>query len=116
MPLVNLRTGRTLAREVHLLETFWARFRGLMGRRRVPEDAVWLFVLPRASRLDAAIHMFFVFTPLGVLWLDDDGTVVDRRLARPWRPAYLPRRPARYIVEGSPELLQAVEVGDRLRW
>jgi uncharacterized membrane protein (UPF0127 family) len=57
--------------------------------------------------------MFAVFMPLGVLWLDAERVVVDRIVAMPWR-VYWPIRAARYIVEGTPALLQSAAVGDQL--
>jgi len=67
------------------------------------------------SRSAAAIHMWAVFFPLGVVWLDGGRGVVDTRLALPWR-LYVPRQPARYVLEGSPELLNQVALGDVLEF
>lgn len=63
------------------------------------------------GRLQTSIHMWAVFLDLGVVWIDSQGAVVDCRLARPWR-VYVPKRPARYILEGRPEILRAVSVGE----
>jgi uncharacterized membrane protein (UPF0127 family) len=55
-----------------------------------------------------------VFFPLAIFWLDEEGRVISRCLARPWRPFYMPQRPARYVLElAAPRLETAVE-GDRL--
>jgi hypothetical protein len=43
-------------------------------------------------------------------------TVVDAKLAKPWRLAYLPQKPAQYYIEGVPALLERVAVGDQLRF
>jgi len=40
--------------------------------------------------------------------------VVDAKLAKPWRPYYAPARPARYLIEAPPSLLERVTVGERL--
>lgn len=87
-----------------------------MFRRRLAADEGLLLVEPRESRLDTAIHMLFVFTDLAVFWLDSDGVVVDKVLARAWRPAYAPRRPARYILETRPERIDDFQVGERLEF
>lgn len=94
----------------------WCRFKGLMLRRTLPSDEGLIFVYRRPSRLDTAIHMFFVFFPISAIWLGSDLRVVDAKLARPWRPAYMPQAPAQYIIEGVPDLLERVAVGDRLRF
>ncbi len=110
----NRTTEQVLARRVVRCDTVLRRFRGLMFRRPPGEDEIYLFILPQESRLEAAIHMFFVFFPIAVVWLDDDWRVVDRVLARPWRPLYAPRRPARYFLEGPPSLLDRIATGDEI--
>lgn len=110
----NRTTGQVLARRVVRCDTVLRRFRGLMFRRPPGEDEVFLFILPQESRLDAAIHMFFVFFPIAVVWLDGGYRVVDKTLARPWRPFYAPRRPARYFLEGHPNLLDQLAIGDEI--
>lgn len=112
--LLNERTGQTLARHVVLCNTFWRRLKGLMFMRVLPTDHAYLFVYPRESIADTTIHMFFVPFPIAVIWLDRERRVVDKVLARPWRPFYAPRRAAQYFVEGDPGLLERVSVGDRL--
>jgi len=113
--ITNLTTGETMARRVVRCDTFWKRGRGLMFRRRsAVEDTVYLFVEKKESVAATTIHMFFVFFPIAVIWLDAEKRVVDKKLARPFRPYYAPRRPARYFLEGDPALLDKVRLGDRL--
>lgn len=112
--LVNRSRGETLARQVVRCDTFWKRGRGLTFRRSLAEDEAYLFVEGRESVARAAIHMLFVFFPIAVLWLDRDRRVVDKVLARPFRPYYAPRRAAKYYVEGHPSLLEKVDIGDEL--
>lgn len=116
--IVNLTTGETIAQQIVRCDTFWKRGRGLMLRRRsaVEDGRVFLFVEGRESVAQAAIHMLFVFFPIAVVWLDADKQVVDKALARPFRPYYAPRRPAQYYVEGHPALLDRVHPGDRLEF
>ncbi len=110
----NRTTGADLARRIVVCDSFLSRGRGLMFRRPLAEDEVYLFVLDRESAIDAAIHMFFVSFPIAVIWLDNDRRVVRKVLARPWRPYYGPGRPARYFLEGHPVLLDKVQVGDEI--
>jgi len=60
--------------------------------------------------------MLFVFFPIAVLWLDAGGRVVDKQLARPFHPVYLPQAPARDVLEASPEVLDRVARGDRIHF
>ena len=117
--IVQLRkraTGEILLARLRWCAAFGCRLRGLTLRRGLAPGEGLVLVESRESRLDSSIHMLFVFFPLAVLWLDNAGRVVDTRLARPWRPAYLPRVPARYIVEAAPALLDLVSVGDELEF
>jgi uncharacterized membrane protein (UPF0127 family) len=114
--LANLTTGETLAQRVVKCDTFWKRGRGLMFRRQPARDEVYLFVERRESVVGSAITMFFVFFPIAVVWLDRDLRVVDKALARPFRPSYAPRRPSQYYVEGHPSLLECVSLEDELEF
>lgn len=97
-------------------DQFWCRLRGLMFRKRIPFKEGLLLVQKSQNRLDAAIHMFGVFTNLTVIWLNNEKRVVDCRLARSWRPVYIPKNPARYILEMSPERLNDFKIGDELHF
>jgi uncharacterized protein len=110
----NLTTGQTIANRVVRCDTFWRRGRGLMFRTSLPEDEVYLFIEGRESVVQTAIHMFFVFFAIGVIWLDRERRVVDKVVARPFRPYYAPSSPAQYYVEGRPAILEYVRPGDML--
>ncbi len=114
--LVNRITGRPLASQVRMCDTFWRKLRGLMFRHGIGPDVAYVFVGARESIAEATIHMFFVFFPIAVLWLDAQKRVVDVALARPFRPYYAPHHPAQFFVEGVPGLLDQVHVGDELSW
>ncbi len=107
--------GHVLPLAVRRCDTFACRLRGLTFRRRLGNDEGLLFVEPAESRVGTAIHMFFVFFPIGVVWLDSEGVVVDSVIARPFRPYYAPRAAAKYFIEGPPALVTWVQPGERLR-
>jgi uncharacterized membrane protein (UPF0127 family) len=96
--------------------SFLCRLRGLTFRSRLASGTGLLLVQDRESKLDAAIHMMFVFTDLAIVWIDAAFQVVDVRLARAWGLAYIPSRPAQYVLELAPERLADFQVGDRLRF
>ncbi len=64
--------------------------------------------------MDTSIHMLFMFFAIATVWLDKNGVVVDKVLAKPWRLAYAPHKPAQYFIEARPSLLDRVQIGDRL--
>jgi len=112
--VMNRTRALSMATQVRVCRSFLSRFMGLMLRRRLDEEQGALLVLTNTSRIDSAIHMLFVFFPLAIFWLDEEGIVVSRCLARPWRPVYLPRRPARYVLELSASCFDSAVEGDRL--
>jgi uncharacterized membrane protein (UPF0127 family) len=114
--LYNKTTQSALAARVVRCDTFWKRGLGLMFHRPLPKEEVYLFVLDRPSVLDATIHMFFVSFPIAVVWLDEAKRVIHRVLAQPWRPYYAPPKPARYFLEGHPDLLVQVDIGDEVEF
>jgi uncharacterized protein len=107
--------GEVIARP-KVLRRWWERLRGFMFRRRLKPGEALLFVNPRETIVDAAIHMLFVGMPLGVVWLDGERRVVDTVVAKPWRMHYAPSQPAKYFLEGSPGLLEQVGIGDCVMW
>jgi uncharacterized membrane protein (UPF0127 family) len=107
-------TGNVVLARAKWCTGFWCHFRGLMLRRSLPEDEGLLFVFRREGVTVTTIHMFFMYFAIAAVWLDNTGRVVDARLAKPWRPAYAPAKPARYLIEAQPSLLERVKVGDVL--
>jgi uncharacterized membrane protein (UPF0127 family) len=97
-------------------DSFLCRLRGLMFRSKLARGEGLLLVEARDSRLDTSIHMFFVFMDLAVIWINSEGTVVDKILARAWRPFYAPRQPARFILEIHPDRLSEFTIGDHVEF
>jgi uncharacterized membrane protein (UPF0127 family) len=95
--------------------SFICRLRGVMFRRRLESKEALLLVESKASRPAAAIHMWAVFFPLGVIWLDENRRIVDKIVAMPWR-LYVPTLPAKYILECEPHLVAEVQLGEVLEF
>jgi len=112
----NAKTDAVVLARAKLCVNFWSHLKGLQFSPRLPADEGLLFVTKHEGRSHTAIHMFFVFFPIAVVWLDAQGLVVDQALAKPWRPYYAPARPAQYFIEADPQLLERVAIGDRLRF
>jgi len=96
--------------------SFVCRLRGLTFKRSLSRDEGLLLVGSRESRVDSAIHMFFVFFSIAVVWLDRELTVVDVQLARPFAPVYIPCARAQSVLEGPPRIMDQVSIGDKLRF
>lgn len=109
-----LNRSQALPVKAQYCASFFCRLRGLMFRRSMPVDQGLLLVQARESRLDASIHMFFVWFALAVVWINTQGEVVDVRLAQPWRAAYIPRRAAKYILELESSHINDFLIGDQV--
>ncbi|GAB4157337.1 MAG: hypothetical protein Fur0021_26180 [Candidatus Promineifilaceae bacterium] len=112
--IINAETGQTLVARARWCDTFATKLRGFTFRRHLPPDFGLVLVEKADSRLGSSIHMLFVFLPLGVVWVNDAGIVVDTTLAKPWRLTYVPRAAARYVIEASPAILELARPGDPL--
>jgi len=85
----------------------------MFHRKLAPNEGL-LLVQPRESRIDSSIHMLFVWFDLGIVWINDQMTIVDTCIARAWWPAYFPKAPARYVLETHPEHLENFQVGQKV--
>jgi uncharacterized membrane protein (UPF0127 family) len=101
--------------EVRYCEKFLDRFLGLMFHPPLGITEGILLVGEQESRLNASIHMLFMRMDLTVVWLTSDFKVVDVKLAKAWRPVYLPVKPAQYVLEISGKRITDFQVGDRLQ-
>jgi uncharacterized membrane protein (UPF0127 family) len=98
--------------QVRYCDTFFTQLRGFTLRSHLAPEEGLVLVGKRDSRLDSSIHMLFVSFDLSVIWINSAMQVVDKVLAKSWRPAYFSRQPARYVLEIHPERWEDFEIGD----
>ncbi|MCB8938654.1 MAG: DUF192 domain-containing protein [Ardenticatenaceae bacterium] len=114
--IIHVESGEILIPQAKWCDGFGSKLRGFTFRRTLgPQDGLVL-VEARDNRVNTAIHMLFVFFDLGVIWVNDAGEVVGTVVAQPWRLSYLPPAPARYVIEGQPEIVNRVQVGDHIQF
>lgn len=95
--ITNNSNKKIIAREMVFCKSILSKTKGLMFSSGL-EDKGLVFVFDREKRW--SIHMFFVFFPIDVLWLDKDKKVVDlRENVRPFCTCVRPKKKAKYIVE-----------------
>jgi uncharacterized membrane protein (UPF0127 family) len=97
-------------------DSFLCKLRGLMFRSRLAPDDGLVLVEKRNSRLDTSIHMFFVPYDLAVFWINSEMTVVDKIIAKSWRPAYFPKADAQYTLEIHPDRFGDYEIGNKVEF
>jgi uncharacterized membrane protein (UPF0127 family) len=99
--------GSVVCAKCELAETFWTRFRGLMGRSSLPADEGLLF------DRTGSIHMFFMRFPIDVVFCDAELRVVKVISGlKPWRTAAARR--AKVTIELSQGAAAGLEPGDDL--
>ena len=105
------RKIETLSR-IQYCDTFLTQLRGLTFRPRLSRDEGLLLAGTRDSRLDSSIHMLFVSFDLTIVWINSEMKVVDKVLAKSWRPAYFSKYPAKYVLEIHPDRWDNFDIGD----
>ena len=101
---------------IKFCDTFLTQLRGLTFRAPISRDEGLLLVGTRDSRVDSAIHMLFVSFDLSVIWINADMKVVDKIIAKSWRPAYFSKNPAKYVLEVHPSRREDFQVGDLVQF
>ena len=114
--ILNQSKNLSLPLKAIYCDSFLCRLRGLMFRKYLPVDEGLLLVYEKDSRMDASIHMMFVNFDLAVIWINSIGEVVDIVLAKQWKTAYIPKNPARYVLEIVPERLGDFTIGDWVKF
>ena len=104
------------ALRIKFCDTFLTQLRGLTFRPPISRDEGVLLVGTRDSRIDSSIHMLFVSFNLTVVWINSDMKVVDKVLAKSWRPAYFSKVSAKYVLEIHPDRWEDFEIGDTLKF
>jgi uncharacterized membrane protein (UPF0127 family) len=102
--LINETKGNVIAENIIIADKFWARMRGLMGKKELKYDEGLLLVPCNA------VHMMFMRFPIDVLFLDKDFVVVkiiDKM--RPWRTSPIVRG-AYQVIELNAGTAKAKEI------
>lgn len=100
--------------EVKVCDTFFSKLKGLMFSKELKQDHGIILAETTESRLNTAIHMLFMRYDITVLWLNKELVVVDKVLAKQWRPMYVPQKPAQYVVELHQDRLTEFKIGEQL--
>lgn len=101
---------------IRYCDTFLTLLRGFTFRSPLSRDEGLVLVGKRDSRLDSSIHMLFVSFDLCVVWINAEMKVVDKVLAKSWRPAYFSKFPAKFVLEIHPDRWTDFEVGDAVEF
>jgi uncharacterized membrane protein (UPF0127 family) len=104
------------ALRIKYCDNFVKQLRGFTFHPQLARDEGLVLVGTRDSRLDSSIHMFFVSFDLCVVWINSQMQVVDKVLAKSWRPAYFSKQPAKYVLEVHPDRWDEFQIGDTVQF
>jgi uncharacterized protein len=114
--IINLTNQDTIPIQAAYCQSFVCQLRGLMFRKNLTDGEGLLLVQKNDSRMDASIHMMFMWIDLAVIWINSDLTIVDKVLARRWKLAYVPHKAAKYVLETGVTHLADYNIGDIVRF
>ena len=106
-------TGKVIADKHLMCSSLWSKARGLMFRlKAVP----MLFSFNRLQR--NSLHMWFVFFPIDVLYLDAEQRVVEMKERFMPFAFYTPKRMSMYVIELPTMTIKdkMVSIGDEIEW
>jgi hypothetical protein len=94
--LYNKRDGRKIVSNVRICKSALCQTIGLMFSRSINDQAL-MFEFPREIKL--GLHMWFVFYPIDVVFLDSEKRVVE--LKEDFKPftVYRPKNKSKYVIE-----------------
>lgn len=107
--IINVRTNETILEELQTADTFFSRFRGLMGVKALSKNT-GLKIAPCNS-----VHCFFMRFPIDVIFLDKENRVVH--IQKSMKPGSISPiiRKAKYVIEANADTFSdALRIGDKL--
>ena len=100
---------------VNYCDTYLSKLKGLMFSKELCKDRGIILANNKESVADAAIHMMFVNQDLAIFWLNKQKVIVDKSLAKKWTSIYVPKSPAKFILELHPSVFPVFSVGDQIQ-
>ena len=104
--ILNKTTDELINIKVTCANTFFKRFKGLMGKRDI-DYAVLFYNLKGSS-----VHTHFMKFDIDVYFLDKNKVIYEKTSLKPWK-IYKPKKQASYILEVKKDKLK-LKIGDCL--
>ncbi|MBI5797654.1 DUF192 domain-containing protein [Candidatus Woesearchaeota archaeon] len=112
---IIMHKGRIIANLAKYCDTAFTRAMGLMFTLPLKKEQACILVANNESIMETSIHMFFVFYPIDVLWLNEKKEVVDKRISVwPFTPLLIPKLAAKYVIELPRKRAENLVIGTKL--
>lgn len=93
--LKNKTKNVVLAKNFRFCKSEFSKLRGLMFTKKLKKALIFVF----KKEISIHVHMFFVWYPIDILWLDKNKKVIQlKENLKPFR-IMIAKKPAKYIVE-----------------
>ncbi|MBI2559264.1 DUF192 domain-containing protein [Candidatus Woesearchaeota archaeon] len=114
MPIKNLTKRTVIIKKYSFIDDIFSKFIGLMLSKKQNKGLVFRFDEEKI----VSLHMFFVFYPIGVLFLDKNKTVVDKKENFMPFTFYKPKKKAMYAVELPNGIIKKTKtmIGDKIEF
>jgi uncharacterized membrane protein (UPF0127 family) len=105
--------NKMICRNKKILTSIFSKASGLMFSRPI-KDIGYIFVFETPRRID--LHMFFVFFPIDVLFLDANKKLIE--IKKDFRPFtfYYSKSKASYVIELPAKYSDKVKLGDMIEF
>ena len=107
---VNILLKNKVISNAKYCNSFFSKSIGLMFSRKLEKGKS---IILEGSNLN--LHMFFVFFPLDIIYLDSSKKVVDIRQAYPFVSFVVPKEKAKYVIEMN-KGENILKVGDKVEF
>lgn len=95
-----------ISKKSKLCNSFFSKARGFMFNFSKEYDSIIL------KSKNTSIHMFFVFFPLQIAWLNSELEIVDIKNAYPFMPILSSNKASSYVLELKHK--KEIKVGDKI--
>lgn len=94
--IINKTKEKVLVHDVKVCSSIFSKAKGLMFSRKLKDSGLVFWFNSEKKR---SLHMFFVFFPIDVLFLNSKRDIVEMK--ENFRPftIYYPRQSSKYIIE-----------------
>lgn len=114
---VRVYKGNKFIAKTKRLTNFLSKLRGLMFHRNLEKETGIILVANNEGIFDTTIHMFFVFFPIDVIWLNKNLEVVDyKKDIKPFMLFVKPKKSAKYVIELPTNSIHDIKLGNKIRF
>ena len=111
--ITNQTTKTTLAKEAEHCKSVISKAKGLMFTKKIKDKGL-IFHFNKEKIV--ALHMFFVFYPIDILFLDKNQRIVEiKKQLKPFA-TYMPKNKAKYVIELPANSIKNTRIKDKIKF